>query len=401
MTLVESKAAESVATQRHIRALMYMFFPGGGIGRYTHELAQELHRLPDIDLELACLREYHFLDAANYKTWPNLLRIHSDRPTYRRARFLAAQFVSPRRAIRYAADSQADILHLSNINHLTFPLWKRWLRKPGSVRLVATAHDVRRSKSIISTWWETRALRQFYETADALFIHSSQQKDDLLDFARVREEVIHQVPMGTMPYANPTASKADLRERLGIPESRMVGLFFGNIRDDKNLDALLTAMSLQADPIFLIIAGRAGGAGNKTDAFYRQRIADLRLSDHIMFLDRFIEDEEVGDLFEVADFVPLCYLTSFTSQSAVLNVAMHYGKPLLVSPAPTLAETVRGLDVGVITEDDTAESLAAGIERLLLKIDAATNFEFAEYRRRNSWAENARITRDVYHSLLP
>lgn len=399
MTAAESIQAQTQTEPERVRALMYMFFPGGGIGRYTHDLAEELHKLPDVDIELACLREFRFRDQASYPTWPNLLRIHSERPWRRRTRFLCAQVVSPRRAIRYAIESKADVLHLANINHLTFPLWRHWLKKSGSVRLVATAHDVRRGKSIINRKWETRALQQFYETADAIFIHSSQQKDDLLNFVRVREDVIHQVPMGTMPYAEPTADKSTLRKKFGIPDSRTVALFFGNIRDDKNLDGLLTAMSLQAEPFFLIIAGRAGGAGNKGDDFYRQRIADLRLTDHVLFLDRFIENEEVGDLFAVCDFVPLCYNTSFTSQSAVLNVAMHYEKPALVSPAPTLAETVRELELGVITESDTPESLVAGVDELLNKIQHNTNFEFTEYKRRNSWQENARITRNVYQSL--
>ena len=382
-----------------VRALMYMFFPGGGIGRYTHELAEALHELPDVEVELACLREFQFLGEATYPTWPQLLRIHSDKPLYRRMRFLTGQFVSPRRAIQRAVEGKVDVLHLSNINHLTFPLWRRWLKKARPLKIAATAHDVRRSKSMLNKRWETNALRQFYENADALFIHSSQQKDDLLDFANVAEDVIHQVPMGTMPYAAPTADKAALRKRFGIGDSRMVGLFFGNIRDDKNLDSLLTAMSLQAEPLFLIIAGRAGGAGNKTDEHYRTRINELRLQEHVLFLDRFIENEEVGDLFAVADFVPLCYLTTFTSQSAVLNVAMHYDRPILVTPAPTLAETVRELNVGVATESDTPESLLTGVQSLIAKIESGASFEFEEYRRRNSWQENARITRNVYQDL--
>ena len=397
---VHQKRDCALPTTQDVKALMYMFFPGGGIGRYTHELAEELHRLSGIDIEVACLREYEFLDQAAYATWPNLQRIHSDRPWRRRARFLYAQVVSPYRAIQHAIDTNADILHLANINHLTFPLWRRWLKKSDSLRLVATAHDVRRSKSIINKNWETKALKQFYKSADALFIHSAQQKDDLLNFADVREDAIHQVPMGTMPYAKPTADKSSLRRKFGIPDSRIVALFFGNIRDDKNLDGLLTTMSLQADPFFLIIAGRAGGAGNKSEAFYRQRISELGLTDHVLFLHRFIKDSEIGDLFEVCDFVPLCYSTKFTSQSAVLNVAMHYEKPVLVSPAPTLAETVREFDVGIITDSDSPDSLSQGIESLLRKIQTRTKFEFSEYSQRNSWSENARLTLAVYRECL-
>ena len=398
---VESATGASCIKQAvTVRVLMYMFFPGGGIGRYTHEVATELNQLPDIDLELACLREYQFLQEADYRTWPGLMRIASPLPLCRRARFLGAQFVSPQRAIRHAIQSNANILHLSNINHLTFPLWQRWLPRTNTLKVVATAHDVRRSKSILNRSWETHALRKFYESADAIFIHSSQQKDDLLDFANVREDSVHLVPMGTMPYAPATADKASLRQRFNIPRSRAVGLFFGNIRDDKNLDGLLTAISLQAEPMFLIIAGQAGGANNKNAAYYRQRIDALGLNEHVLFLDRFIANEEVGDLFEASDFVPICYLSSFTSQSAVLNVSMHYHRPVLVTPAPTLAETTQAFDIGAVTHSDTPDSLVMGIDALLCRIKEGPAFGFEEYKQHNSWQENARITRDVYRSLL-
>lgn len=382
-----------------LRAIKYMFFPGGGIGRYTHEVATELHKIPELDLELACLEDFEFLPEAKYKSWPHLMQIRSGNKIVRKAKFLTAQVVSPKRVLKRVRETGADVLHLANINHLSFPIWRRWLQK-SDVKIVATAHDVRRSKAIIHRGWETNALRSFYEMADALFIHSQQQKDDLMDFAKVDEGRIHQVPMGTMPYAERTADKAAIRSRLGIGQDRTVALFFGNIRDDKNLHGLLTAMSLQADPFFLIIAGRAGGAGNKKDSWYKALINDLGLQGDVLYLDRFIENEEIGDLFEAADFIPLCYLESFTSQSAVLNVAMHYEKPVIATPAPTLAETVKQFDIGVLTDSDKPEDLVDGVERLMANIGNKPAFGFDEYKRRNSWAENARITFEVYHSLL-
>ncbi len=399
-TMTAEQTEPNCVANYTIRAIMYMFFPGGGIGRYTHELAEQLHKLSDIDIEVACLRRYEFLDEAEYPTWPGLMRIHSEQTILRKARFLAAQLVSPKRVLGHAKETGADVLHLSNINHLTFPLWRRWIDSVDPLRIVATAHDVRRSKSIISKRWETKALRQFYESADALFIHSKQQRQDLLDFASVDSSRIHQVPMGTMPYAAPTTDRDTVRARLGIDKHRTVGLFFGNIRDDKNLDGLLTAVSMEKKPTFLIVAGRAGGAGNKNDAHYKQRIADLGLTDHVLFLDRFIENEEVGDLFHAADFIPLCYKTTFTSQSAVLNVAMHYDKPVVATPAPTLADTISNMNVGVVTESDDATSIADGIAQITAAINDNTSFNFAEYKRKNSWRENARITRDVYRSVL-
>ena len=79
---------------------------------------------------------------------------------------------------------------------------------------------------------------------------------------------------------------------------------------------------------------------------------------------------------------------------------MHYHRPVLVTPAPTLAETTQAFDIGAVTHSDTPDSLVMGIDALLCRIKEGPAFGFEEYKQHNSWQENARITRDVYRSLL-
>ncbi|MGQ0633590.1 MAG: glycosyltransferase family 4 protein [Planctomycetaceae bacterium] len=383
---------------QRVRALFYAFFPGSGIGRYTHELLRELSRRRDVSAELACLPNFHWRDQATYPVWPGLREISHPRAWRRRLRFVLAQVENPRRLIARARATDAAVVHLSNINHLTFPLWNRWLRK-GSLRVVATVHDVRRQRGIINLRYEERQLQRFYQQADGLFVHSHSQLVDLTTFADVDPARVHIVPHGPYDYGPASAPPEILRSRLGLPLDRQVALFFGNVRDEKNLDLLLEVLPPFADQVHLVVAGPTDVPGHKGRAHYRGRVESLGLTDAVTFIDGYIPDQSIPDLFAACDWVAMPYSRTFTSQSGVLNVAMSYHRPVLATSAPTLAETLAGVRVGVVVEPDCREALAAGTSRLQGRLAAAETWEFGEYLRRFSWAENARQTAEVYRAL--
>jgi len=157
-----------------IRVLFYQFFPGGGIGRYTHELATAVDQHSGVDVEVVCSPDFEHLSVAPYRTWAGLQSIGHAVPLLRRLRFLSAQVVNPIRCLNRANTSRADVIHFSNINHLTYRFWRARIKGLPN-KYVATVHDVRRAGKILNRGWEKRSLRQFYEDADGLFVHSEQQ----------------------------------------------------------------------------------------------------------------------------------------------------------------------------------------------------------------------------------
>lgn len=384
--------------ERSLRALFYLFFPGGGIGRYTHELLHRLHGSPDLEVELACLPGFHWRAQAQYSVWPGLFDISHATHWKRRSRFLIGQFESPRRMFRRARSANVDIIHLCNINHLTFPLWKRWQRVSGA-KIAATVHDVRRGKAILNSRYEHRQLRRFYEQADALFVHSRSQVDDLQSFAHVDPARVHIVPHGPLDCGPPSATGEVLRRQMGWPQNKQIALFFGNIRDEKNLDVLLRALSDFRDTMHLVVAG-ADVPGHKGHAFYRALAESLGLSETVTFMSGYIPEATVPDLFAACDWSVMPYSRQFTSQSGVLNLTMSCRRPVLATSAPTLAETLEDLQVGVVVEPDSVEALKAGIAILQQQVAAGAPYEFADYLSRFSWTENARRTAAVYRSLV-
>lgn len=381
-----------------LRVGFYVFFPGGGIGRYTHRLMATMGRRPGVEVEAICTPDYEWARADGYATWDGLATISHDIPTLRRWRFLKGQFVNPTRAIDRAVSTGLDVLHLANINHLSFPYWRSRIEET-DVRVVASAHDVRRGKSIVSRRWENRQLKAFYRFADALFVHSNYQMRELSAFADVPLETVHVVPHGLYSHGLVEASQADLREKWGFPADRQVALFFGKIRDEKNLDGLLRALALSERPPHLVVAG-SEDARHRGGDYYRQLADTLDITGHVTFIPRFVEEEEVGELFVASDWVALPYESTFTSQSGVLNVAAHYERPVLVSAAPVLRETVQACDIGVACSGDRPERLAGGIERMHRRLEAGHSHAFDVYRDRFSWGENVSRTLTVYRELL-
>lgn len=383
---------------RPLRVGFYIFFPGGGIGRYTHRLMETMGRCSGVEVEAICTPDYKWAHSNRYATWDGLASISHDIPTLRRWRFLKGQFVNPRRAIEHAITTGLDVLHLAEFNHLTFPYWRPKVEST-EIKVVGSAHDVKRGKSIVSRAWEDRQLKSFYQFADALFVHSDYQARELAAFADVSRGKIHVVPHGLYSHGTVDASQDTLREKWDIPLDRPIALFFGQIRDEKNLDGLLRAIELADQPLHLVVAGSRNSRHRGID-YYRQLTEELGIVNHVTFVPRFIEDEEVGELFVASDWVALPYRDTFTSQSGVLNVAAHYERPVLVSSASVLHETVQACDIGVACSGDGPRSLAAGIETMHQRLKANHAHAFEAYQERFSWEENISRTLTVYQELL-
>ncbi len=375
----------------------YVFFPAGGIGRYTHELMKAMGSLPQAKVELICSPDYHWKESDSYAYWDGLKPVWSPKPLKSKYRFLRGQILNPILGINHASKRNLDVLHFSNINQLTFPLWKLFLKKD-SIKTAVTVHDVKRQQAMISRKWEDHQLIAIYNYFDILFVHSQHQKNELKSFADVESEKIYVVPHGPYPHGTEKISPEAARKKWHIPVDKEVGIFFGQIRNEKNLDEFLKAMVLAESDFHLLIAGKPW-PGHKNSDYYQELIAELNLTNRITFINRFIEEQDIQSLFSAADWATLPYRGDFTSQSGVLNVAAHYECPILVSNAPVLKETVESANIGIASNGDSAEELAESIDEMSAKILNQSTFDFNEYRERFSWRANARKSLKAYQAI--
>ena len=131
-------------------------------------------------------------------------------------------------------------------------------------------------------------------------------------------------------------------------------LFFGNLQLYKGVhllyDAYLSHPELQRRP--LVIAG--------SGYIYFKREAD---EPGVTFINRFIDDNEVKDLFSRAAVVVYPYISA--TQSGVVSIASYFGKPMVLSDLPFFKQTCESSEgIEFFTTGDS-ESLAAAIIRAL------------------------------------
>ncbi len=241
------------------------------------------------------------------------------------------------------ANPDCDVLHLHWVNSLVesvtwsgSALKKRiklmmlgldmLLAKLSGVRIVWTIHNLVTHESA-NQETEIEARRVIARGASHLLLHSdSALKLVELTYGLPLRHKTTIAPHGNYDGCYPECSEArnTLITTLNIEDRHTVLLFFGAIRRYKGLETLLNAFANLTDPSFrLIIAGACSDSG-LIELITKSASSDSR----ILPLLRFIRDDEVQPLFDLADIVALPFERTLTSGSATLACTM--GRPLLV-----------------------------------------------------------------------
>ena len=148
-----------------------------------------------------------------------------------------------------------------------------------------------------------------------------------------------------------------------VPETRPIAdgyiLFFGNLQLYKGVhllyDAYMTHPGLQTR--HLVIAG----AGH----IYFKRQTDEK---GVTFVNRYIDDSELNDLFSRAAVVVYPYISA--TQSGVTSIASYFDKPMVLSDLPFFKQACEGIKgVEFFPSGDSLELIAA-IDRALMSTDS-------------------------------
>lgn len=156
-----------------------------------------------------------------------------------------------------------------------------------------------------------------------LLSHNSIQRFDNIYSSRKYKTFLF--PLGAhVPYYKTPAKPKEL----SISSNYI--LFFGRIDKYKGVDTLVKAYNDSNCTYNLVIAGKG---------VLDESISDIIATNpNIHILQRFIEDEEMIWLFQNSKVISLPYKEA--SQSGVLPIAYHYGKPVLASNIEGLKELI-------------------------------------------------------------
>ena len=134
-------------------------------------------------------------------------------------------------------------------------------------------------------------------------------------------------------------------------------LFFGRIRRYKGLKYLLNAIpSIKSKiPDFKLTVAGSGGEVEKWSEYQANK-------DNINLINRYINDDEIYDLFVQSKVTVLPYIEA--SQSGPLMLSLSFGRPVVATTVGSLPEYVSISKSGILVSPKSTKSLAKAIVRL-------------------------------------
>ncbi len=373
----------------------------GGLADYAHEQATALSELGARVSFVTVPSFTPATDKPRYALVPILanppVKTHSTSRLVRRLRSARWYLNNVDRLADFVTREKADRVVFGAYCEYLAPLWAFKLRRLAARGVVfgAVVHDPVRRTSIGPRWWNRKSIVSAYSFTREAFVHDPIELDTGQRPSGFRTT---QIPHGPYRFAPPNLPRKALRERLKVPDDKLLLLAFGHIRNSKNLDLVLQAM-VHNPGCHLLVAGRELGSDQRPAAHYQELAAKLGVAERCRWKIGFVPGEEIGNLFEASDLVLLTYNRNFVSASGVLNVAIQYRKPCIASGGKcNLRTSVKRYGLGIWVEPDDPVSLSKVLasfhsQRLLP--------DWPGYERDNSWEKNASLVLRCMTDMAP
>lgn len=206
------------------------------------------------------------------------------------------------------------------------------------------------------------ATRWMLRGADAITVHSEEQRGHLVDGFGLSPDLVGLVDHGADFAPRTTADRSRARATLGLPEDEHVFLCIGFVQPHKGFDRAARAF-----------AG-LGSAGARLDIVGSARVDDQATLDHVAELRAiagrepgvhlhlgFVSDEMFDRWIVAADTVVLPYRHIWSS--SVAERAALFGRPVIATRVGGLGHQVEGQPGSVLVDDNAglARAMAAAV----------------------------------------
>ncbi len=168
-------------------------------------------------------------------------------------------------------------------------------------------------------------------------------------------------------------SKEEARQKLGIPQDKIVLLHYGTGGRRKGLHLVLEALSKAHNKkdFFLLCAGK-----QKNNQALRETIYTLEHENAAKLYDHYIYYEEERLLYCACDFVLAPYLNHFGSSNPISR-ATGAGRPIIASDYHLIGKRIRTYELGYLFEHNNAASLQKRLDTIANRGAAHLN-DFSE-----------------------
>jgi glycosyltransferase involved in cell wall biosynthesis len=180
-------------------------------------------------------------------------------------------------------------------------------------------------------------LKRLLSRADRTIVMSSTGAEILRRRYGISTDRLRVVPHGVpdRPLRNPD----ELKPRFGW-EGRKVLMTFGLLAPDKGIRHMIEAMPAivgeHPEVLYEVVGATHPNQVRKEGERHRRMLMDLarelKVGDHVRFVDRFVEQEELLDMLQAADIYVTPYLNMAQVTSGTLSYAVAVGKPVIATP---------------------------------------------------------------------
>lgn len=271
----------------------------------------------------------------------------------------------------------------------------RLIRKR-NIKIILTAHDVLPHNSGDRF---KKIYKKIYATVDAIIVHSSNTKIELVESLNVSEEKIYIIPHGVLDIGqNIDTEKVDFyikkfRSDFNLG-NKLVFSALGTINDYKGINFIVDAWKQnnisKNEDFKLIIAGKGE----------LKKIKELNGNSNVIIENRFLLVEEFLALLRLTDFVLLPYKK--ISQSGILLTAINEKKRVIVSNVGGLTDPFKFGKIGYVLSELNSNTLNKAIVEAGLNADSYPNEEtWEKIFKYFDWANIGDQTKNLYNEITP
>jgi glycosyltransferase involved in cell wall biosynthesis len=195
------------------------------------------------------------------------------------------------------------------------------------MKIIYTVHDLKFHSKVFNN--EAKTHEYLMGTADALVFLNDLSKDKILE--RLPGKPFALIPEGPLDIQT-TIPNGEMRERLGVAESKTLLVLVGQLQEYKGIDLLFPAAEIMPENFAIRIAGVCMGE-------YRDELEALATKAHELGVDiemdaRRLSDEEFSGYLHCADY--FIYPCRDINNSGSLNAALTANLPVIVPDIPEL-----------------------------------------------------------------
>lgn len=245
-----------------------------------------------------------------------------------------------------------------------------------------------------------------YPLFSAIFFHAEQNRGRFLDLfgerlGELSADKTHLIPMGNTNLFLNATTDVDHYAKYGLDKDDPVILFFGTVSPSKGVPDLLHAFAKvrQQTNVKLLIAGYHTKFMNSDELF--AIVAEHNMANDVIFDNQYIPNEEVGAIMKLATIAALPYRNG--TQSAALQVAYAFGKPVVATKVGGLPEAVTHGKNGLLVAPENPAELGDALLQLLADsdmMDAMGKHNKHVSQTRYAWETIAQKMLAVYDPLV-